>query len=120
MFNEEPAAVSISTSAGDRRHLVRSRAFRIALLAATLGGVGCWLVAAVQQKNVARAGESGSAASRREMLEKLEAACSQSQFPEIIRDFCSRQAEYAQQLPDCAKACQRVAALTPTKALPLF
>jgi hypothetical protein len=119
MSNEDTVAVSVSTSASGRRHLVRSRALRIALLAASLGGAGLWLVG-IQQKDVARASESAPAASRREMLEKLEASCAQPQFPEIIRDFCSRQAEYARQLPDCAKACQHLAALKPTKALPLF
>ena len=120
MSNEDTVSVSVSTSVSGRRHLVRSRALRIALLAASLGGVGFGLVAGIQQKNVASASEAAPAASRREMLEKLEASCAQPQFPETIRDFCSHQAEYARQLPDCAKACQHLAALTPTKALPLF
>jgi hypothetical protein len=119
MSNEDTVAVSVSTSASGRRHVVRSRAFRIALLVASLGGGGFWL-AEIQQKNVASASEASPAASRQKMLEKLEAACSQAQFPETMRDFCFRQAEYARQLPDCAKACQHVAALTPTKASPLF
>ena len=120
MSNVDIVSVSATNSSRRRRPIVRSRLFRIALLAGALGSMGFWLVSKSQERSLARASEPAAAVSLREMLEKLEAACSQPQFQETIRDFCSRQAEYAKQLPDCAKACRQVASLTPAKATALF
>lgn len=118
MFNEDTMIAPATAIAS--RSTTRQRSLKVVIAALILGGASTGFLWKGSPVKAAPDGHASSATATPEALERLEAACSQPQFPETIRDFCLQHGEYARQLPDCTKACQRLVGRTSSKTIPWF